>query len=115
MALDLTFEHHLLARPSLAGNERTKMKKKAALKNEKKATSRSNFNFIFLRVLYPFVSQKMLKLILAGKKLTAQAFQAKENLLRQDKYQCLREANLKKQKLTTSLLQTIVEGQWRYG
>jgi len=35
VALDLTFKHHLLARPSLAGNERTKMKKKAALnKNE---------------------------------------------------------------------------------
>jgi len=66
VALDLTFEHHLLARPSLAGNERTKMKKKAALKNKKKATSRSKFNFIFLRVSYLFVTQKMLKLILAG-------------------------------------------------
>ena len=66
VALDVTFEHHLLARPSLAGNKRTKMKKKAALKNKKKATSRSKFNFIFLQVSYLFVTQKMLKLMLAG-------------------------------------------------
>ena len=77
VALDLTFEHHLLARPSLAGNERTKMKKKAALKNKKKATSRSNFNFIFLRVLYLFATQKMHKAYFGGNKLTAQAFQKK--------------------------------------
>ena len=114
VALDLTFEHHLLARPSLAGNERTKMKKKAALKNKKKATSRNNFNFIFLRVSHLFVTQKMHKAYFGGKQANCANF-SKENLLRQDKYQCPREANLKKQKLITSLLQTIVEGQWRYG
>ena len=75
VALDLTFEHHLLARPSLAGNERTKMKKKAALKNKKKATSRNNFNFIFLQVLHLFVTQKIPKAYFGGNKLTAQALQ----------------------------------------
>ena len=54
----------------------------------------------------------MHKAYFGGKQANCANF-SKGNLLRQDKYQCPREANLKKQKLITSLLQTIVEGQWR--
>ena len=87
-----------------------KQKRKLRSRTKEKATSRNNFNFIFLRVLYLFVTQKMHKAYFGGKQANCANF-SKENLLRQDKYQCPREANLKKQKLITSLLQTIVEGQ----
>ena len=51
------------------------MKKKAAHKNKKKATSRNNFNFIFLHVSYLFVTQKIPNAYFGGNKLTAQALQ----------------------------------------
>ena len=51
------------------------MKKQAAHKNKKKATSRNNFNFIFLHVSYLFVTQKIPNAYFGGNKLTAQALQ----------------------------------------
>ena len=49
-----------------------------------------------------------------GNKLTAQALQEKEYRFDRINISAFTKANLRKQKLITSLLQTIVEGQWPY-
>ena len=101
VALGLTFEHHLHARPSLATVEMHKQNENIHAQRTKRTQLQHETSTApLLTVVESFLyTEEMPELVLAGNKLSAQALQ-EIKMLQQDniKHQCLRGVEAKIQR-----------------
>ena len=118
MALGLTIEHHLLARPSLATVEmQNKIENKIAQRTKRTQLQIKTSTASFCTCYVESFRNSNAQACFGRKQLSVQTSKEEKMLQQDEKYQRLRDAEAKdsETKFKTSLLQTNVKGQRRCG